>query len=1166
MKSPESVAMRTLEERAQAIELRKKLQETEVEMMKKEENFAATTSKMCQDAKGMVELTMSHADQRHREIMQQTTGRAQDAVGVPAEPTYVDDHSGRGRSGATSDVQPRTSCSNGSTNHGAQAEDGGDDEGHQSWCVREATEEEMQGIQRDAPWVTKIGPGKVWNNAIRMQLEEEDLPEEQRRIHPRYWLRDEEGTWKYHRGILPSSAPQEGAMVDLWQGRRESEDFLDEVDRTLQKGCRKRLLRRMRQVKVSEVYSRPRISEKAAEEGLEQGSAFDLLTGYDFRKRTDRHRCWKKLKEEDPDLLVVCPPCGPFSRLQNLNYSKMNKEKAICMVAEGLEHLDFSMRLFEWQVRRGKWALFEHPMTSAAWDEESVQRATSLEGVEVVRGDQCMYGLRVREGEERSKKATKFMSNSKEVLKEVSMRCDGTHSHQELIGGRAKKAEEYPPELCKAVVEGIKKEASLGKVVMSIFPSEDLEEEGEGLGLEDALDDAVEAGGEAYPRRMRGQGNQELPEESSLRRSSGEEAAEEEEEEKDENPRGITDQDRRLVKRLHQNLGHPSKEDFCRALRMAKAREEVVRYVKEDFRCGVCDSKQLPKAARPSTIPRHFETGKVVGVDVVYFPGVEARQSTPVLNIIDWASCYQMLEPIDTKSSQHVWTKFWQSWARTFGVPEVIVVDQGKEFLGEFGKNANEAGAVVRTIGARAPWQQGGTERHGGLAKAVFMEVRDQMQPENVEEWRQCIYATEMAKNRLFNRSGFSPAQRQMGCNIRIPGSLAGDDVYDSSLMRSTSTSEVRRLHEEFLRHTSRETIRRAEKARPRVVRDFKSGDKVFVFRKPIPKRGDDQARELRKAVWCGPGVVITTEGANVWISMRGELWKCAKEQVRSATPEEEEEAFGLLQDEYEELAKTLQRRGSKRGFKDISQWDVRGDEDWEDEEAERETHWRRVEESAEAEMEPESVDPGGQGNLNIPGESSTAVAQPGHQALPPVPGSSEGSSTSDTSSSDSKEEPEQEQIEIEEGALDDAAKSVANNEALDGNPNPRSYQPERVKERLRSFRWKPYTASWWAPQIEEEEEAEDEEMREDFWQYCEETGRLSRMHRVERTGDFFPNDKRGCPIKAKMLTSWRRTRKQFDDGGTRAEQSNWRNPKVQSGPHRCWIGVTEFQLKPGRD
>ena len=61
-------------------------------------------------------------------------------------------------------------------------------------------------------------------------------------------------------------------------------------------------------------------------------------------------------------------------------------------------------------------------------------------------------------------------------------------------------------------------------------------------------------------------------------------------------------------------------------------------------------------------------------------------------------------------------------------------------------------------------------------------------------------------------------------------------------------------------------------------------------------------------------------EGANVWISMRGELWKCAREQVRKATCEEQD-AADMLKQEFIELKEHLRRGRSKRSFQDISSW-----------------------------------------------------------------------------------------------------------------------------------------------------------------------------------------------------------------------------------------------------
>ena len=82
------------------------------------------------------------------------------------------------------------------------------------------------------------------------------------------------------------------------------------------------------------------------------------------------------------------------------------------------------------------------------------------EGVMTSVADQCMYGL-VTPGPlpdrepMAAKKPTRFLSNSWCVLHELATRCDHSHVHQELMGGRASKAAEYPDQLCRAICRGI---------------------------------------------------------------------------------------------------------------------------------------------------------------------------------------------------------------------------------------------------------------------------------------------------------------------------------------------------------------------------------------------------------------------------------------------------------------------------------------------------------------------------------------------------------------------------------------------------------------------------------------------------------------------------------------------------------------------------------------
>ena len=57
-----------------------------------------------------------------------------------------------------------------------------------------------------------------------------------------------------------------------------------------------------------------------------------------------------------------------------------------------------------------------------------------------------------------AKKPSRFMTNSRAIARELSRRCNGQHSHQPLVDGRAKDAAMYPDGLCRAICRGLVKE------------------------------------------------------------------------------------------------------------------------------------------------------------------------------------------------------------------------------------------------------------------------------------------------------------------------------------------------------------------------------------------------------------------------------------------------------------------------------------------------------------------------------------------------------------------------------------------------------------------------------------------------------------------------------------------------------------------------------------
>ena len=105
--------------------------------------------------------------------------------------------------------------------------------------------------------------------------------------------------------------------------------------------------------KVSELYSPPRVTALLPKSGLVAGSTFDLHADeagvtWDFTQRRDRELAWRRIRAEEPYLVVGSPPCTMFSRLQlNLNSRKIGKVEWERRRKEAEAHLTFAAEVYE---------------------------------------------------------------------------------------------------------------------------------------------------------------------------------------------------------------------------------------------------------------------------------------------------------------------------------------------------------------------------------------------------------------------------------------------------------------------------------------------------------------------------------------------------------------------------------------------------------------------------------------------------------------------------------------------------------------------------------------------------------------------------------------------------------------------------------------------------
>ena len=129
------------------------------------------------------------------------------------------------------------------------------------------------------------------------------------------------------------------------------------------------------------------------------------------------------------------------------------------LVAEGEVNLKFVAKFYRKQYNRGRYFFHEHPAGAKSWHHRAILRLRELTGVDVAKADQCIYGLKTRGDTAESSmpaiKPTRFMSNSPHMLKHLGRRCDKTHRHQQVEGGRCADAAFYPLPLIRAILRGM---------------------------------------------------------------------------------------------------------------------------------------------------------------------------------------------------------------------------------------------------------------------------------------------------------------------------------------------------------------------------------------------------------------------------------------------------------------------------------------------------------------------------------------------------------------------------------------------------------------------------------------------------------------------------------------------------------------------------------------
>ena len=112
---------------------------------------------------------------------------------------------------------------------------------------------------------------------------------------------------------------------------------------------------------------------------------------WDFNDPSKRSKALKRVFSEKFLLLIGSPMCASFSRLQNLNWGRMDPSEVERVKAYGRKHLQFACKLYALQKELNLYFLHEHPESASSWKEPCVQKLLASPDVTHVVSDMCVF-------------------------------------------------------------------------------------------------------------------------------------------------------------------------------------------------------------------------------------------------------------------------------------------------------------------------------------------------------------------------------------------------------------------------------------------------------------------------------------------------------------------------------------------------------------------------------------------------------------------------------------------------------------------------------------------------------------------------------------------------------------------------------------------------------
>ena len=706
-------------------------------------------------------------------------------------------------------------------------------------------------------------------------------------------------------------------------------------------------------------YPNSLLSEEV-EQRFGKGSSMRVSNwnGGDLETPEGRQLVKQLIRKHRPLHLWISCECGPYSPLQHIN--KRTPEQV-----KNLEEKQYHARLqyaggievAEYAMQYGTEVHWELSARCEAWKLPMVNDFVTKHGLGKVSCNGCCVGLRTVDKTQLLCKAWTIATKNTHLLRHMNLKCQNNHPKGKCESGQTAHTARYTSAFVRRVIDSLVEHEAWSHVVQELsqpdveetFAAEDAREPQETFAAEDARE----------------------PQETF--------AAEDAREPQDEGEE-ITEEEKKAIEakiqHIHRTTGHGSMRNLVEALKRRGSSNKVIQIAKS-WTCPTCAERKRQDPRRFSTLQTVAAKWEVVEIDTGVWVHPVTKKKVYFILFVD-SGCRFKVGKILFEDSRKTatWndlkTAFEELWLPIFGKPRGVRVDPAGAWLNTQAESYfSQHDILFDHIPAEAHWQISAVEQGIKTVKGIMESLATDFVDMEIRE----LFARSLwVCNNQEIYKGYSPLQHALGrapdehqrmfeCDdVKpiLPSVLADGGFQEDATMRC-------KAEKAFAEEQAKRRLERAARMGHRRAQVYVPGDLVYYWRKQL-QPGDRTSFQTGK--FLGPARVIATEtrkdeegilrpGSVVWVHRGGRLLRCAPEQLRKASPHEQqiEELHGPV--ELPWTITTLATDPSRRTYVDISgevpseeEWDRAFDQDPERQEPEREIPTVRFRRKASAQPE----------------------------------------------------------------------------------------------------------------------------------------------------------------------------------------------------------------------